>query len=247
MEEIQGNFEEEQKKNSLLESEVEALNDNIAAANMGGQQQSTLIDQLKAQIEELEAELQNSVDQREDLKADLNDANEKVIGIEEELYESKSHQLNLLDSLNKTNEKFEQYIIENENKAEEVEQELKKKLMFAQEKIQELHDVCQKMEYTQVIYIAHKTDKIDQALAHFINKHPERQKMNIAFLRESEGVYQFGSKRVYVKVEKGDKIFVRVGGGFMYIEDFIRTYTTEETDKIQRKDAFAKFRNKLQI
>ena len=42
-----------------------------------------------------------------------------------------SHQLNLLDSLNKTNEKFEQYIIENENKAEEVEQELKKKLMFA--------------------------------------------------------------------------------------------------------------------
>ena len=103
------------------------------------------------------------------------------------------------------------------------------------------------MEYTQVIYIAHKTDKIDQALAHFINKHPERQKMNIAFLRESEGVYQFGSKRVYVKVEKGDKIFVRVGGGFMYIEDFIRTYTTEETDKIQRKDAFAKFRNKLQI
>ena len=131
MEEIQGNFEEEQKKNSLLESEVEALNDNIAAANMGGQQQSTLIEQLKAQVEELEAELQNSVDQREDLKADLNDANEKVIGIEEELYESKSHQLNLLDSLNKTNEKFEQYIVENENKAEEVEIELKKKLMYA--------------------------------------------------------------------------------------------------------------------
>lgn len=129
------------------------------------------------------------MDQREDLKADLNDANEKVIGIEEELYESKQHQLNLLDSLNKTNEKFEQYIIENENKAEEVELELKKKLMYAKEKIQELNDVCQKMDYTQVIYIAHKTDKIDQALGHFINKHPERQKMNIAFLRESEGVY----------------------------------------------------------
>ena len=71
--------------------------------------------------------------------------------------------------------------------------------------------------------------------------------MNIAFLRESEGVYQFGSKRVYVKVEKGDRVFVRVGGGFMYIEDFIATYSQEETDKIQRKDAFTKFRNKLSV
>lgn len=88
------------------------------------------------------------------------------------------------------------------------------------------------MEYTQVIYIAHKTDKIDQALANFVNKYPERKRMNIAFLRESEGVYQFGSKRVYVKVEKGDRVFVRVGGGFMYIEDFIATYSQEETEKI---------------
>lgn len=45
------------------------------------------------------------------------------------------------------------------------------------------------------------------------------------FLRESEGVYQFGQRRVYVKIEKGEKIFVRVGGGFMYIEDFIYQYS----------------------
>jgi hypothetical protein len=45
--------------------------------------------------------------------------------------------------------------------------------------------------------------------------------MKIMFLRESEGVYRFGQKRIYVKVEKGDKILVRVGGGFMHIEDFI--------------------------
>jgi len=45
--------------------------------------------------------------------------------------------------------------------------------------------------------------------------------MNIAFVRESEGVYQFGQKRVYIKVEKGDRILVRVGGGFMNIDEFI--------------------------
>ena len=41
------------------------------------------------------------------------------------------------------------------------------------------------------------------------------------FLRESEGVYKFGQKRVYIKIEKGDQIKVRVGGGFMKIGDFI--------------------------
>jgi len=62
--------------------------------------------------------------------------------------------------------------------------------------------------------------------------------MNIMFLRESEGVYQFGSKRVYIKVEKGDKILVRVGGGFMNINEFINQYTLEEAEKITRKDVF---------
>jgi len=59
-------------------------------------------------------------------------------------------------------------------------------------------------------------------LANFINKYPEREKMNIMFLRESEGVYQFGQKRVYIKVERGGTILCRVGGGFMGIEEFIR-------------------------
>ena len=45
--------------------------------------------------------------------------------------------------------------------------------------------------------------------------------MKIMFLRESEGVYKFGSKRVYVKIEKGEAIMVRVGGGFMHIDEFI--------------------------
>ena len=40
-------------------------------------------------------------------------------------------------------------------------------------------------------------------------------------MRESEGVYQFGSKRVFIKIEKGENILVRVGGGYMHIEEFI--------------------------
>jgi hypothetical protein len=55
------------------------------------------------------------------------------------------------------------------------------------------------------IYIPFKEDQIDFRLAEFINNYPERQKLKIMFLRESEGVYQFGSRRVAVRVDK-DKI-----------------------------------------
>ena len=55
------------------------------------------------------------------------------------------------------------------------------------------------------MYIPVKEDAIDKKLAEFINNYPERQKLKIMFLRESEGVYQFGTKRVAVRVDK-DKI-----------------------------------------
>ena len=39
------------------------------------------------------------------------------------------------------------------------------------------------------IYIPAKDDQIDRRLAEFINNYPERHKLKIMFLRESEGVY----------------------------------------------------------
>ena len=70
-------------------------------------------------------------------------------------------------------------------------------------------------------YIPIEKDEIDCALAKFINHYPEKEKMKIMFLRESEGVYRFGQRRVHIKIEKGNQVFVRVGGGFMHVRDFI--------------------------
>ena len=83
----------------------------------------------------------------------------------------------------------------------------------------------EQLEKNQGVYIAKKNDKIDKTLGNYLNKYPEREQMKIMFLMESDGVYQFGQKRVYIKVEKGDKIMVRVGGGFMHIDEFIQQYT----------------------
>lgn len=64
----------------------------------------------------------------------------------------------------------------------------------------------EKLAKNQAVYIGHKQDKIDLCLANYIKQFPEKDKMKILFLRESEGVYQFGSKRVYIKIEKGNQI-----------------------------------------
>ena len=65
-----------------------------------------------------------------------------------------------------------------------------------------------------------KDDAVDRKLAEFINNYPERSKLKIMFMRESEGVYQFGSKRVAVKVEQNN-IKIRVGGGYLSIDEFL--------------------------
>ena len=92
-----------------------------------------------------------------------------------------------------------------------------------------------------------RDDPVDKALSQFLTKYPERDRLKILFLRESEGVYQFGQRRVYIKVERkpqaaGPSILVRVGGGFMHIDQFIEQYTKQEVDRIERRrDVLTRF------
>ena len=55
----------------------------------------------------------------------------------------------------------------------------------------------------------------------------------IKFIKESEGIYSFGSKRVFIKLEN-NKIFIRIGAGFMTLEEFLKVYLPLETDKINK-------------
>ena len=55
-----------------------------------------------------------------------------------------------------------------------------------------LQSKCEELAANQAIYIGKAGDPIDMAMAKFINRYPERQRMKILFLRESEGVYKFG-------------------------------------------------------
>jgi len=85
------------------------------------------------------------------------------------------------------------------------------------------------------IYIPKKNSQVDNALAGYLNKMPEKSELKILFLRETEGVYRFGTRQVYIKVEKGDRVTVRVGGGFIDIDEFLKQYTETEFTRLHRK------------
>ena len=65
-------------------------------------------------------------------------------------------------------------------------------------------------------------------------------------MRESEGVYMFGSKRVAVKIEK-DNIKIRVGGGYLSIDEFLDQYTPVELERLERKDPLKRFNEKVAV
>ena len=65
-------------------------------------------------------------------------------------------------------------------------------------------------------------------------------------MRESEGVYQFGTKRVAVRVDK-DKINIRVGGGYLSIDEFLDQYTPPELERLERNNPMKKFTEKVAV
>jgi uncharacterized protein YoxC len=80
----------------------------------------------------------------------------------------------------------------------------------------------------RVVYEAIKGDEIDQNLAEYLNaKEPA---VPVPFHREELGVYFFGTKKVFIKIEQG-RIIIRVGGGYMTIDEFIDIYTPIELEK----------------
>jgi len=56
------------------------------------------------------------------------------------------------------------------------------------------------------------------------------------FHRISEGVYQFGTRKIHAAILSGSLV-VRVGGGYMKFVDFVKKYGKFESIKIVKADS----------
>ena len=77
-------------------------------------------------------------------------------------------------------------------------------------------------------YVPKVDDPVDIALSEYINSLDDP--IPIPFTRENEGIYLFGTKRIFLKLEN-NKIRIRVGGGYTNIEEFIEIYTSTELER----------------
>lgn len=155
-------------------------------------------------------------------------------------------QANQIESLNQTINEVNQQKMETDQqllKAEIAKGEIEEKFdemanncLQREEELFELTTKYEQLLESSSFYIGHRADHVDFTLANYIKQFPEREKFKIMFLRESAGVYQFGQRKVFIKIEAGNQIKVRVGGGFMHIDEFLDQYTDLELDRLERRD-----------
>lgn len=74
-------------------------------------------------------------------------------------------------------------------------------------------------------YKAVRGDEVDELLAQYIQNCP------VPVKRLGGGFYLFGTRKIYAKIMNG-KIVIRVGGGYMVVQEFIESYAEAELAKI---------------
>lgn len=97
------------------------------------------------------------------------------------------------------------------------------------QKTRELKDDLQqdKINFDFIKYKPVKGDPVDETLAKTLNG----LKISLPIERIEPGSYQFGTKQVQVKLV-GERVVIRVGGGWMSVEEFVQTYGMEEMHKV---------------
>ncbi len=76
-------------------------------------------------------------------------------------------------------------------------------------------------------YKATNGDVLDEMLGQYINK----TGCTVPIKKLGDGYYLFGTRKIYAKILNG-KLVIRVGGGYMIIEEFISTYAEKELIKM---------------
>lgn len=74
-----------------------------------------------------------------------------------------------------------------------------------------------------------KGDILDEMIGQYIHQ----ANCPVPIKKLGNGYYIFGTRKIYAKILNG-KLVIRVGGGYMIIEEFISTYAEQELNKINR-------------
>ena len=102
-------------------------------------------------------------------------------------------------------------------------------LYRVQKRLNEIRDNYKNAKKGGIKYKAAKGDETDMMLANWINAHG----CMIPIERLGGGYYMFGTRKIFANIFNG-KLVIRVGGGYMGIDEFMKHYGQQEIDKMRR-------------
>lgn len=106
-----------------------------------------------------------------------------------------------------------------------------KQIQYLQEILRGQARESNKKEAKSAKYHIKKGDMLDELLGNYINEN----ECGVPITRLGNGYYLFGTRKIYAKIFNG-KLVIRVGGGYMVIGEFIRTYEDQELGRMELRD-----------
>lgn len=194
------------------------MNDALNNAKQKEQYIKSQEDQIKALLAEIEIVKRNIEDAKREiqrLKREIQLANEEIERLK-----------GIIEELDRQIMKLEDQINQKQEELGRLQAELKDKDLYLDALCRQLGDEPPKKETG---YRATKGDLVDEMLAKYINI----ANCPVPIKRLGGGFYLFGLKKIYAKIMNG-KLVIRVGGGYMIIEEFISSYAQAELNKLEQ-------------
>lgn len=172
MNQLRNRKEECDKAREILEEEVHQLKREIFLLQEKNQLLNKRNAALESELKNVKVDYNVVSEARTGLNSTLSNQNDYVIQMEEKIYKSNKISLELI-----------------------------KQLKDAEVEIDCLKQYIIDLKVRVAVYIPVQDDPIDKRLAEFINNYPEKKKLKLMFMREQQGLYLFGSRKVTVKLE----------------------------------------------
>jgi hypothetical protein len=162
------------------------------------------VDDLKSQIKDLDSDLR----QRDGKLTDLEDTLRQKDGEIQDLEDMINSKDNLIKQL-------EHELLDMDERRRREEEERRQRELDAMKKPE-----------PRKWYIPLKGDAIDEMMAKYLNECD----FYVPVKRLGEGQYMYGSKKIFAKIMNG-RLIIRVGGGYMLIDEFLKNYAEVEREK----------------
>ena len=151
---------------------------------------------------------------------------ERIVELEQELQDADVEYQDIQDDL----EKKDGRIQELQDQIQTMAEEKARLLAEEEERRRREEEEMRARPKERLKYQPVKGDKVDERMAAYINNFA----LDVPLQRLGDGQYIFGQRKIFAKMQN-DKLVIRVGGGFMLIDEFLQTYGQQELDKLNGK------------